>query len=98
MPEGIGPAGTKITGRWPNASAPISRPGTILSQMPRHSAASNTSWVSATAVAIAITSRLNSDSSMPGMPCVTPSHIAGTPPANCATAPASRAAILISAG
>ena len=53
---------------------------------------------SATAVAIAITSRLNSDSSMPGRPWVTPSHIAGTPPANCATAPASRAAILISAG
>ena len=41
----------------------------------------------ATAVLIAITSRLNRDSSMPGRPCVTPSHIAGTPPANCATAP-----------
>ncbi len=27
------------------------------------------------------TSRENSDSSMPGLPCVTPSHIAGTPPA-----------------
>ena len=53
---------------------------------------------SATPVAIAITSRLNSDNSMPGWPCVTPSHIAGTPPANCATAPASRAACLISVG
>ena len=52
----------------------------------------------ATLVAIAITSRLNSDNSMPGCPCVTPSHIAGTPPANCATAPASRAARLMSAG
>ncbi len=41
---------------------------------------------------MAMTSRLNSDSSMPPVPCVTPSHIAGTPPANCATAPASRAA------
>jgi hypothetical protein len=98
MPEGIGPAGTKMTGRWPNASAPMSNPGTILSQTPRHSAASNMLCDSATAVAIAITSRLNSDSSMPGWPWVTPSHIAGTPPANCATAPASRAARLISAG
>ena len=53
---------------------------------------------SATAVASAMTSRLNSDSSMPGSPCVTPSHIAGTPPANCAVAPASRAARLMIAG
>jgi hypothetical protein len=36
------------------------------------------------AVAMAITSRENSDSSMPGWPCVTPSHMAGTPPATCA--------------
>ena len=36
----------------------------------------------ATAVAMAITSRENSDSSIPGWPWVTPSHIAGTPPAN----------------
>ena len=35
-PLGIGPAGTKIVGRWPKASAPISRPGTILSHTPRH--------------------------------------------------------------
>ncbi len=53
---------------------------------------------SATAVASAITSRENSDSSMPGWPWVTPSHIAGTPPANCATAPSSRTASLIKAG
>ena len=76
------------------SSAPISRPGTILSHTPRHSVASNMLCDSAIAVDIAITSRLNSDSSMPGWPCVTPSHMAGTPPANCATAPASRAAEL----
>jgi hypothetical protein len=40
-----------------------------------------------TAVAIAITSRENSDSSMPARPWVTPSHIAGTPPATCALPP-----------
>ena len=44
----------------------MSRPGTILSQTPRQSAASNMSCESAIAVAIAITSRQNSDSSMPG--------------------------------
>ena len=66
-PEGIGPPGTKMVGRWPNVSAPISRPGTILSQTPRHSVASNMSCDSATAVDIAMTSRLNSDSSMPGL-------------------------------
>ena len=49
-PLGIGPAGTNTVGRWPKCSAPISRPGTILSQMPSSSAASNTSWLSATAV------------------------------------------------
>src|SRR5471030_3189924 len=52
MPEGIGPPGTKMTGRWPNDSAPISSPGTILSHTPRHSAASNMLCDSATAVAI----------------------------------------------
>ncbi len=97
-PLGIGPPGTNTTGKWPNASAPMNRPGTILSQMPRHKAASNMPWVSATAVESAITSRLNSDSSMPGWPWVTPSHIAGVPPANCATAPTSSAACLISGG
>ena len=57
------------------------------------------SWLSATAVPMAITSRLNSDSSMPIWPWVTPSHIAGTPPATWATAPAdARAASRISSG
>ena len=56
------------------------------------------SWLSETAVAIAITSRLISDSSMPTWPWVTPSHIAGTPPATWATAPAARAASRIRAG
>ena len=90
MPEGIGPAGTNTAGRWPKVSAPISRPGTILSQMPRNTAASNMLWLSAMAVAMAMTSRLNSDRSMPGWPWVTPSHIAGTPPATCAVAPIAR--------
>jgi len=98
MPLGIGPAGTNIAGRWPKLSAPIIRPGTILSQMPRNSAASNMSCDSATAVAIAITSRENRLSSMPARPCVTPSHIAGTPPATCAVTPASRATRRISSG
>jgi len=39
-PDDIGPAGTKITGRCPKASAPITRPGTILSHTPRQRAAS----------------------------------------------------------
>ncbi len=98
MPDAIGPLGTKITGRWPNAMAPMNRPGTILSQMPSSSAASNMLCDSATAVLMAMTSRLNSDSSMESVPCVTPSHMAGTPPANCAMAPASRAAARISEG
>ncbi len=76
----------------------MSRPGTILSQIPRQSAASNMLCESATAVAMAITSRLNSDSSIPTCPWVTPSHIAGTPPANWATPPASRAASLMISG
>jgi hypothetical protein len=42
--------------------------------------------------AMAMASRENSDSSMPGWPCVTPSHMAGAPPANWATAPTSRTA------
>ena len=86
IPDGIGPAGTNTIGRWPKDSAPITSPGTILSQMPRHSAASNMLCDRPTAVAIAITSRLNSDRSMPSWPWVMPSHIAGTPPANWATA------------
>ena len=34
-PEVMGPAGTKIAGRWPKLSAAMTRPGTILSQTPR---------------------------------------------------------------
>ena len=97
-PEGIGPPGTRIEGRCPKCSAPITRPGTILSQIPSSTAASKTSCVRATAVPIAMTSRLKSDSSIPGCPWVTPSHIAGTPPANCAVAPTSRTASLITSG
>ena len=47
---------------------------------------------------IATTSRLNSDSSMPARPCVMPSHMAGTPPANWATPPACSTAFLRIAG
>ena len=65
----------------------MKRPGTILSQMPSMSAASNTLCESATAVDRAITSRENSESSMPAAPCVTPSHMAGTPPATCTVTP-----------
>ncbi len=97
-PLGIGPPGTNTVGRWPKCSAPISRPGTILSQMPSISAASNTSWLSETAVAMAITSRENRLSSMPGVPCVTPSHMAGTPPATWAVAPCLRASSLMMSG
>ena len=43
--------------------------------------ASNMSWLSATAVACAITSRENSESSMPGGPGSRRRNIAGTPPA-----------------
>ena len=53
---------------------------------------------SAIAEASAMTSRENSESSMPAWPWVTPSHIAGTPPANWAIPPASRTACLIRAG
>ncbi len=97
-PEVIGPAGTKIVGRWPKDSAPISRPGTILSQTPSISAASNMSCDSEIAVDIAITSRLNSESCMPSRPWVMPSHIAGTPPANCAMPPERITARLSCAG
>ena len=98
LPVGMGPPGTKMMGIWPNAAAPMNRPGTILSQMPNNSEASKASCESATAVASAITSRLNSDSSMPARPCVTPSHMAGTPPATCAVAPTPRAAARITSG
>ena len=53
---------------------------------------------SATAVDSAMTSRENSDSSMPASPWVTPSHMAGTPPATWATPPASRATRRITSG
>ena len=70
-----------------NAARRSAGPGTILSQTPSSSAASNTSCESAMAVPMAMVSRENRLSSMPGRPCVTPSHIAGTPPATCAVAP-----------
>ncbi len=57
-PEVIGPAGTNSVGRCPNDSAPISSPGTILSQTPSINAPSNMSCDSAIAVDMAITSRL----------------------------------------
>ena len=63
-----------------------------MSQMPSSSTASNMLCDKATAVAMAIVSRENSDSSMPNCPWVMPSHMAGTPPANCATPPAARTA------
>jgi hypothetical protein len=97
-PDVIGPAGTNTVGRWPKCSAPISRPGTILSHTPSINAPSNMSCDKAIAVAIAITSREYRLSSMPAVPCVTPSHIAGTPPATCAVAPSRRASALISPG
>ena len=34
-PEVIGPAGTNSAGRWLKVRAPMTRPGTILSQTPR---------------------------------------------------------------
>ena len=80
------------------AAAPMNKPGTILSQMPNNSDESKASWLRATAVDSAITSRLNSESSMPARPWVTPSHMAGTPPATCAVAPATRAAARITSG
>ena len=99
VPVGMGPPGTKMMGIWPNDAAPMNRPGTILSQMPNNNAPNRRlRGESATAVASAITSRLNSDSSMPARPCVTPSHMAGTPPATCAVAPATRAAARITSG
>ena len=76
----------------------MSRPGTILSHTPSSRAPSNISCDSATAVAMAITSRENRLSSMPARPWVTPSHMAGTPPAICALQPRLRAAILMSSG
>ncbi len=76
----------------------MSMPGTILSQTPSIRVASNMSCESAIAVDIAITSRLNSDSCIPSRPWVIPSHIAGTPPANCAMPPERITAFLSWAG
>lgn len=50
------------------------------------------------AVDMAITSRLYSESCMPSRPWVTPSHIAGTPPATCASPPARITAALRTGG
>ena len=59
--------------------------------MPSMATLSYIAWLRLTAVDSAMTSRLNSDSSIPSVPCVTPSHIAGVAPATCAVAPTSRA-------
>ncbi len=66
--------------------------------MPSSSAASKTSCESATAVPMAMVSREKRLSSMPARPWVTPSHIAGTPPATWAVAPSRCASARISAG
>jgi hypothetical protein len=52
----------------------------------------------ATAVASAMTSRENKESSIPASPWVMPSHMAGTPPATCAVAPIARASERINSG
>ena len=52
----------------------------------------------AIAVDMAMASRENKLSSMPGLPWVTPSHMAGTPPATWALAPWRRASSLIRSG
>ena len=62
------------------------------------STASNMSCDRDTAVARAIVSRENSDSSMPPRPWVTPSPMAGTPPATCAVAPSARACRRMNSG
>ena len=63
-----------------------------------HIAQSNTSWLSDIAVAMAMASHENRLSSMPGVPWVTPSHMAGTPPATWAVAPSLRASSLMMSG
>ena len=63
-----------------------------------HIAQSNTSWLSDIAVAMAMASRENRLSYMPGVPWVTPSHMAGTPPATWAVAPSLRASSLMMSG
>lgn len=81
MPEGIGPAGANTAGRNPKVAADITKPGTILSHTPKYIEVSKVLWERAIDAANAITSRENRESSMPGCPCVIPSHMAGTPPA-----------------
>ena len=66
--------------------------------MPSIATQSYIAWLRPTAVESAITSRLKSESSMPAVPCVTPSHIAGVLPATCAVAPTSRAQTFICGG
>ncbi|MNH38356.1 hypothetical protein D3C79_993730 [compost metagenome] len=73
-------------------------PGAILSQMPSSRVASKVLWDSDSAVAWAMRSRENSDMSIPGWPWVTPSHMAGTPPATWALWPSSASAALIRSG
>ena len=70
----------------------------ILSQIPRSRAPSNTLCDNPITVAMAMTSRLIRLKSMPGSPCVTPSHMAGTPAATWAVPPAAATAFLIMAG
>ena len=98
IPVFIGPPGTNIIGRYPNFNAPMSSPGTILSQIPRRKAESNMLCDKPIAVDKAMTSLENKDKSIPASPCVTPSHIAGTAPATCATAFNSLAYVLICSG
>ncbi len=98
MPDSIGPAGANIIGKCPNFIAPINMPGTILSHTPSKIAPSNILCESAIAVLCAMFSREKRLSSIPGCDCVTPSHIAATPPANCEDAPASESVRLMSGG
>jgi hypothetical protein len=80
-------------------SAPISRPGTILSHTPSSSTRRRTCSCDSDDRGghrdhVAREQRqLHA-----GRPWVTPSHIAGTPPATCALPPALRAAMRISVG
>ena len=98
MPLAMGPAGTKAVGRWAWESAPMIWPGAILSQMPSSRVASKVLWERETAVAWAMRSREKRDMSIPGWPWVTPSHMAGTPPATWALWPSSARAPLMMSG
>ncbi len=87
-----------MAGKCPKCKAPMSNPGTILSQMPSSNDPSKTSCDKPTEVLMAIVSLENKLNSMPGSPWVTPSHIAGTPAATCTVEPFSLATVLISSG